>query len=48
MCSLNFTFVSSLIEELCTNEENNKAGCTFWKGMFCEGHIIQFLQKDYI
>ena len=28
MCSLNFMFISLLIEELCTKEENNKTGCT--------------------
>ena len=35
MCSLNFLFLSSLIEELCTKEENNKAGCTLIFGGQC-------------
>ena len=28
-------FLSSLIEELCTKEENNKAGCTLTFGRKC-------------
>ena len=28
-------FLSSLIEELCTKEENNKAGCTLTFGGQC-------------
>ena len=35
MCSLNFMFLSLLIEELCTKEENNKAGCTLTFGGQC-------------
>ena len=32
MCSLNFMSFSSLIEELCTKDENNKTGCTLTFG----------------
>ena len=35
ICSLNFMFLSLLIEELCTKEENNKAGCTLTFGGQC-------------
>ena len=35
MCSVNFMFLSSLIEELCTKEENNKVGCTLIFGGQC-------------
>ena len=33
--SLNFMFLSLLIKELCTNEENNKVGCTLIFGGQC-------------
>ena len=36
-------FLSSLIEELCTKEENNKAGCTLTFGGQC---ILQFRQHE--
>ena len=35
MCSRNFMFLSSLIEELSTKEENNKAGLTLTFGGQC-------------
>ena len=39
MCSLNVTFLSPLIEELCNNNnnnnKNNKAGCTLTFGGQC-------------
>ena len=33
--SLNFMFLSLLIEELCTKEENDKTGCNFNFGHEC-------------
>ena len=33
--SLNFMFLSSLTEELCTKEENDKTGCNFNFGHEC-------------
>ena len=38
MCSLNFMLLSSLIEEMCTKEEINKAGCTLTFGGQCISH----------
>ena len=35
MFSLNFIFFCSLIEELCTKEENHKTGCNFNFGHEC-------------
>ena len=35
MFSLNFIFLSSLIEELCTKEENDKTGCKLNFGHEC-------------
>ena len=35
MFSLNFMFLCSLIEELCTKEENVKTGCNFNFGHEC-------------
>ena len=35
MSSLNFMFLCSLIEELCTKEENDKTGCNFNFGHEC-------------
>ena len=35
-------FLSSLIEELCSKEENNKAGCTLTFGGQC---ILDFYHK---
>ena len=35
-------FLSSLIEELCTKEENNKAGCTFTFGGQCKIILNRF------
>ena len=35
MVSLNFMFLCSLIEELCTKEENDKTGCNFNFGHEC-------------
>ena len=35
-------FLSSLIEELCTKEENNKAGCTL---TFARQHILFSVKK---
>ena len=35
MFSLNFTFFCSLIEELCTKEENYKTSCNFNFGHEC-------------
>ena len=35
MFSLNFMFLCSLIEELCTKEENDKTGCNFNFGHEC-------------
>ena len=35
MFSLNFMFLCSLIEELCTKEENGKTSCNFNFGHEC-------------
>ena len=35
MFSLNFMFFCSLIEELCTKDENDKTGCNFNFGHEC-------------
>ena len=35
MFSLNFMFLCSLIEELCTKEENDKTSCNFNFGHEC-------------
>ena len=42
MCSLNFVFWNSLVEELCTNEENNKAGWTLIFGGQCKYRATTF------
>ena len=39
--SLNFMFLSSLIEELCTKEENDKTGCKLNFGYECISVIVQ-------
>ena len=39
--SLNFMFLSSLIEELCTKKENDKTGCKLNFGHECNlGHTL--------
>ena len=35
-------FLSSLVEELCSKEENNKAGCTLTFGGQCITAELQF------
>ena len=41
MFSLNFMFYCSLIEELCTKEENDETGCNFNFGHECIYTIIE-------
>ena len=46
-------FLSSLIEKLCTKEENNKAGCTFNfqpqnEKIFCNVFLFAFLIKNEV
>ena len=43
MFSLNFMFFCSLIEELCTKEENYKTSCNF-----NFGHKCKFVCKNYM
>ena len=43
MFSLNFMFFCSLIEELCTKEENSKTSCNFNFGHECN-FFVHFLQ----
>ena len=40
-------FLSSLIEELCTKEENNKAGCTLTFGGQCRENPYVLLFIDW-
>ena len=48
MCSLNSMFLSSLIEELGTKEENYKAGCTLTFGVQCIIHLISYFKCDFV
>ena len=50
MFSLNFMFFCSLIEELCTKEENDKTGCNFNFGHECIINInvcLSGIRKKY-
>ena len=51
--SLNFMFLSLIIDELCRKEENNKTGCSFnfehqciYNMQFCDCEFLQYFCKD--
>ena len=44
--SLNLMFLSSLIEELCTKEENDKTGCKLNFGHECRLYAYQVSAKS--
>ena len=48
MFSLNFMFLCSLIEELCTKEENDKTGRNFNFGHECIYILYAYIQTNYI
>ena len=47
MLALNFMFLCSLIEELCTKEENDKPGCNFNFGHECSSNTFVLKSKQY-
>ena len=47
MFSLNFMFLCSLIEELCTKEENDKTGCNLNFGHECT-YTLKYLYISVI
>ena len=46
MFSLNFMSLCSLIEELCTKEENDETGCSFNFGHECSLHGLDGITEE--